>query len=263
VTADNDEAMFVQWTRVGDDLSGSITFARLGAPVSTERNFLGGPAQPDLLNELARDVDTEKVAFTGTVAGDSVRLQQGSGALATRYNGRIDGDALKLTLPSPGGDVSDVRLSEASRSDFDGEVRRIRAAEKRRADTTRQRRMKADREALAEIATVATAFQRALGPDSSDDPCKYMTSAVRQGLVEGSGRDLAGTSCRVIARENAVGSVAPRGTPKITLREYIRNGLDDEAHNGAQVRWPALNSSHLYVELAKNDGQWRVVNYSS
>ena len=94
VSQDSQSAIFVQWTRTGDDVSGSLSAAHVTQPQTMpHRRASSRPPRP-----LGRS-SSRPGRFTGTVRDDSVRLLIGSGALSNRVNGRLDGDTLELTIP--------------------------------------------------------------------------------------------------------------------------------------------------------------------
>ena len=146
MAADSTGALLVEWTRVGDDVSGSLTQARLLAPTPV---LLGNDA---LLREKPREIPQASSPFTGTVNGDGVRLQLAGSALGTRVNGQLDGDALKLIFtPDNGGGPETVRFNPASHKDFNATVARLRAADAARSRKATAARLRADATAKAEI----------------------------------------------------------------------------------------------------------------
>jgi hypothetical protein len=100
-------AVYVTWTRSDRSLTGELTRA--------------------LIPARAAGVRTDRVGFTGTVAGSSVslRLAHGLGA-RKRLSGTLAGNT--LTLDYPGGDasVSTIRLRRADRQAFGRELASLR-----------------------------------------------------------------------------------------------------------------------------------------
>lgn len=96
-------AVFVQWTRAGDDVSG--TFSEATQP---EGGFRQASAP-----------------FKGTVRDGSVMLQIRSGVATLPINGRLDGDTLELTIPRQGGALT-RRLTSASKDDYTKAMQDIR-----------------------------------------------------------------------------------------------------------------------------------------
>ena len=144
MAADNTSALLVEWTRVGDDVSGSLTQARLAEPTPV---LFGDDA---LLRDKPREMQQGSSPFTGAVSGDSVRLQLAGSALGTRVNGQLDGDALKLIFtPDSGGGPETVRFDSASRKDFNAAVARLRAADAARSRKATTARLRADATAKA------------------------------------------------------------------------------------------------------------------
>jgi len=105
------------------------------------------------------------------VRDDSVRLLIGSSTQTNRVNGRLDGDTLELTIPQEQGMLT-RRLKSAREGDYTKAVQGIRDHEQQRkaaASAARARKQRADRIAITRVASM---FQKALDPDSSDDPCR-------------------------------------------------------------------------------------------
>ena len=170
---DDESAIQVKWTRTGDDVSGSLSAAQITQAPAQAELFSTAPAPGEIQDQTA--------AFTGTVRDSSVRLLLGSGTQTNRVNGRLDGDTLEITIPQEQG-VLTRRLEPAGDGDYAKAVQQIRDHEQQRkvaakAALTRKRR--ADK---VEIKRVATAFQKALNPSSGDDPCRYVTSTVKQNV---------------------------------------------------------------------------------
>jgi len=106
LSKDADSAVFVTWTRVGDDVSGSLSAAEIAQP------------QPGLFQTVTPgQVVPQTASFTGTVRDGSVRLLIGAGTATNRINGRLDGDTLELTIPLDQGALT-RRLTSASGDDY-------------------------------------------------------------------------------------------------------------------------------------------------
>ena len=173
LSTDDTSAIFVQWTRTGNDVSGTLSTAEATRPQARTELFSTAPAPGQLRQQ--------KGPFTGTVRDKSVRLLIGAGAQTNRVNGRLDGDTLELTIPGHQG-VIIRRLEPAGDGDYTKALQAIRGREQQRklaAKAALARKQRADRVA---ITRVATAFQKALNPGSSDDPCRYVTSKVRRNV---------------------------------------------------------------------------------
>jgi hypothetical protein len=154
LAADNTSALLVEWTRVGDDVSGSLTQARLAEPTPV---LFGDDT---LLREKPREMQQGSSPFTGSVSGDSVRLRLAGSALGTQVNGQLDGDALKLIFtPDGGGGPETVHFDPASRKDFNAAVARLRAADAARSRKATTARLQADATDKAAITRVASAYQ--------------------------------------------------------------------------------------------------------
>ena len=196
LAADSTSALLVERTRVSDDMSGSLTQARLAQPTPV---LFGDDA---LLREKPREMQQGSSPFTGTVSGDSVRLRLAGSALGTRVNGRLDGDTLKLifTQDNAGGPET-VRFNPASRKDFNAAVARLRAADAARSGAkATAARLPADQTDKAGIRRVATAYEKTLDPGSSDDPCRYLSAAAKEEVVHRSPPEAAACGCTTLIR---------------------------------------------------------------
>lgn len=170
LSKDDTSAIFVQWTRTGNDVSGTLSTAEVTQPEAQTALFSTAPAPGQIQQQTG--------PFTGTVRDDSVRLLIGSGTQTNRVNGRLDGDTLELTIPQDQG-VLARRLKPAGGGDYAKAVQQIRYHERRRkvaAKAAQARKQRVDKSA---ITRVATAFQKALNPASTDDPCRYVTAKVK------------------------------------------------------------------------------------
>jgi len=92
MSRDDRLAIYVKWTRTGDDVSGSLSANEVAQPQAASQAgfFSTAPAPGQIVQQRA--------TFTGTVRDDSGRLLIGSGMLSNRINGRLDGDTLELTV---------------------------------------------------------------------------------------------------------------------------------------------------------------------
>lgn len=244
---DTRSALLVEWTRVGDDVSGSMTRAQLVVPQPS------GLADDRVAAGVAREIARDIRPFTGTIGGDSVRLRFTDGNLPPRINGRRDGDTLTLTLTGDDGPPT-LRLTSGSRQDFDKAVGQMRAAEKRRAGRARTTLEGSDAADRVAIKRVATAYRKALDPGSPDDPCRYLTAAAKAAAVADPAPDAPRGDCKAVVRTKAQadeGSPLPKnlGAAKI----YLRDGLSD---TGTQLRFAAIPNNP--INLLKENGQWRI-----
>jgi len=246
---DDESAIGVKWTRVGDDVSGSMTRAQL--VVSEASRFASDPVAAGVPREVTRD----SRPFTGTISGDSVRLLFTDGNLPPQINGRRDGDALTLTLTGTDGPPT-LRLTSGLREDFDRVVQQIGAAEKRRAGKARAKLDGSDAADRVAIKRVATAYRKALDPGSPDDPCRYLTAAAKAAVVADPASDAPSGDCKAVVRYNAQaaeGSPLPKnlGAAKI----YLRDALSD---TGTQLRFAGVPNNP--INLLQENGQWRIAN---
>jgi len=259
VARDNGSAVLIEWTRVGDDLSGSMTQARL-VNAAPDR-----PVDSRLADEVPRDVQRDTSPFTGTISDRSVRLQFSNLLSAGQVNGRLDDGALKLTIAGSDG-LKTVQLSRASREEFNAAITQLRSAEVRRGNTARTKRERADAVAQTAITRVATAYQAALDPSSPDDPCRYLTADAKAELLGGATAALAARGCKAVVRlreRELHRAPYPKklGPPKIDLRQVIdvpsqsTGGLA----GGAEVRFPAIPNQPIGV--LQDEGQWRIAKY--
>jgi hypothetical protein len=257
MAADDTSALLVEWTRVGDDLSGSLTQARLAEPAPV---LLGDTT---LLREKPREMQQGSSPFTGTVSRDSVRLRLAGSALGTQLNGQLDGDTLKLIFTQDKGPET-IRLNSASRKDFDAAVARLRAADATRSRKARAAREQADAKAKAAITRVATAYQRALDPGSSDDPCRYLSAAAKGDIVTDRTLEAPAGGCTALVRFYQRGASAPPkrlGAAEIELRTLVRvpGGSGGNLADGAELRFAAMRNEP--IGLVHEDGQWRIAEY--
>jgi len=240
---DASSAVSVQWKRVGDDVSGSISTTEVTKP------------ETGVFAEPAGEIKQQSEAFTGTVEGDSVRLQAG-GALGTRINGRLDGDNLELAIPQDGG-VQTVQLKPGDKSDYAKAVQQVRANVKRGKDEAQARRVREQRAARTEIMRVAVAFQKALDPKSSDDPCRYLTPELRRKILALA--DSKNCTAAIRDSEARYGQPlyeGPQGVAKIEFGSTDQPGASD-----ALVTWrPDRRSSDSQAEagFTKQEGRWLV-----
>ena len=240
VAQDGSTALLIAWTRVGDDVSGSMTRAQLVVPEPSR--FVDAR----LASEVPREVKRNSRPFTGTSSGDSVRLALADGQLGSRVNGRLDGDALTLMLTGDNGPRT-LRLTTGTRREFDTAVQHMRATETRRARLARATRERADATAGIAIVRVATAYERALDPDSPDDPCRYMTAAARADVVADASSGAPTGGCKAIVRyyeSRANGSARPRdlGAATVELGAPVRvpappGSFRPSQVDGAEVRF--------------------------
>jgi hypothetical protein len=245
---DSNSALLLEWTRVGDDVSGSMTRAQLVVSEASQS------ADDRVAAGMAREVTRDSQAFTGTISGHSVRLQFGGGALGGRVNGKLDGDELTLVVTGDGGPPT-LRLTSSSRQDFEKAARQMRAAETRRAAKARAKLEGSDAADRVAIKRVATAYRKALDAGSPDDPCRYLTVAARAAVVADRAPD-APRGCKAVVRFNAQaaeGDPLPRnlGAAKI----YLRDPLSD---TGTQVRFAGVPNNP--IDLRQENGQWRIAN---
>ena len=263
---DDTGAVFVEWKRVGDDVSGSLSAAEVNQP-QPQQGLFQAAAQPP--GEITQQTGT----FTGTVSDDSVRLQIGSGAASNRVNGRLDGDTLELTLPQDQG-VETVHLKPADKDDYTKAVQDIRDRETRRkadAKAAQARKQRADR---VKIIRVATAFQKALDPRSPDDPCRYLTPELRDDIVSGAEARAFNESAADIPCKRAIrDSERERQSPLYTGQQGVASirflsslialrGIGQAGPPGAVVTWrPASGRgvlSQSQTSFAEQDGKWLV-----
>ena len=259
---DASSTLLVEWTRVGDDVSGSMTRAQLVVPEA--RRF----ADDRLAGEVPREVQRESRPFTGTVSGGSVRLQFTESLLGARINGRLDGNVLTLTLTGDSGPPT-LQLTSGTRREFDTAVRRMRAAEARRARRARETREQLDARAGIAIERVATAYEKALDPGSPDDPCRYMTAAARADVVANVSSDAPAGSCKAIVRfyeRRADGGARPKdlGAATVELGAPVPvpaapGGFGASQVEGAEVRF--ANVENHPVGLIMEHGRWRIAKY--
>ena len=161
------------------------------------------------------------------------------------------------------------RLKPAGDGDYTKAIQQIRDREQQRKAAAKAALARKQRTDRVEITRVATAFQKALSPSSSDDPCRYVTSDLKQnirGFDFGSGRPTCTNAIRDSDAElrNPV-SKAPLGVAAIKfgplppLTVSFNSGPD-----GAVVTWrpkpepdsPVVDSRRtMFIE---EGGRWLV-----
>jgi hypothetical protein len=97
LSADSSGVMYVQWTRSGDTISGSLTQSSL----------------------QSGKIKAQNDAFTGTISGSGVTLVFGQGSgVNTNITGTFSSSQLSLSFPQTDGSMSQVDLAAASLSDY-------------------------------------------------------------------------------------------------------------------------------------------------
>jgi multidrug efflux pump subunit AcrB len=260
LSKDDTSAIFVQWTRTGDDVSGTLSTAEVTQPQAKTEIFSTAPPPGQIQQQTG--------PFTGTVRDDSVRLLIGSGTQTNRVNGRLDGDTLELTIPQEQG-VLTRRLKPAGDGDYTDALQNIRVHEQQRKAAAKAAQVRKQRADKIEITRVATAFQKALSPASSDDPCRYVTSKVTQnvrGFDFGSGRP----SCTKAIRDSDAESSRPVSEPPLGIATITFGPLPpltasfDSGPDGAVVTWRPKPDPDSLVDdsrrtmFIEQNGRWLV-----
>jgi hypothetical protein len=261
---DNTSALFVEWKRVGDDVSGSVSAAQVNQP---QTSLFQAAAQPP------GEITEQTAGFTGTVSDNSVRLQIGSGATSNRVNGRLDGEALELTLPQDQG-VQMLKLKPAGKRDYTKAVQDIRDREARRKADARAAQASKQRADRKTITRVATAFQKALDPSSPNDPCGYLTPELRDDIVSTANAtapnpDIANIPCTQAIRDSERKResplyTGPQGVASIRFLSSLiaLRGIGQAGPPGAVVTWrPASGRgvlSQSETSFVEQGGKWLV-----
>jgi hypothetical protein len=264
LASDNTSALFVEWKRVGNDVSGSVSAAEVNQP---QTGLFQAAAQPP------GEITEQTSGFTGTVSDDSVRLTIGAGATSNRVNGRLDGDTLELTIPQDSG-AETLRLKPAGKDDYTEAVQDIRDREARRkadAKAAQTRKQRADR---ATITRVATAFQKALDPSNPNDPCGYLTPELRDDIVSTANAtapnpDVADIPCTQAIRDSERKRerplyTGPQGVARIRFLSSLiaLRGIGQAGPPGAVVTWrPASGRgvlSQSETSFVEQGGKWLV-----
>jgi hypothetical protein len=104
-------ALFLQWTRSGDSVIGSVVEAYFKPPGATQMSHL-------------------YKAFTGVVSGSSVALKMSVGALDTpeTWNGTLSGSDLTLSLPNQDGTLSTQYFHASTIGDYTSEVANLQVS---------------------------------------------------------------------------------------------------------------------------------------
>lgn len=123
--------VFVQWTRDGSAVSGTLRQA--------------------LLSEDQAQVRESSAAITGTVQDGALTLQVGGQLLGSAISGRFKGDELELDYPGVDGGVVEIKLSSDDAAGYNSQLGALRASAQQ---TKREQDVQAAQ---------ATATQRARG----------------------------------------------------------------------------------------------------
>lgn len=103
--------IFIQWTRSGAAISGSIELTGPGSPPGTE-------------------VSTQQSAFTGTIAGGGLTLQlEQTLYLATTLTGRIRGPGITLTFPGANNSLVPVTFAPDTTAAYNRAVHVLQISE--------------------------------------------------------------------------------------------------------------------------------------
>lgn len=260
LSKDDTSAIFVQWKRTGDDVSGSLSTAEVTQPQAQAELFSTAPPPGQIQRQTG--------AFTGTVRDGSVRLLIGSGPQTNRVNGRLDGDTLELTIPQDEG-VLTPRLKPAGDGDYTKAVQEIRDREQKRNTAAMAAQARKQRSDKVAITRVATAFQKALNPASTDDPCRYVTAKVKANVL-GSDDPSTLPSCTKAIRDSDADlskpvSKAPFGVAAIKFGPLPPlTASFDSGPDGAVVTWRPKPDPDSFVDdsrrtmLIEQSGRWLV-----
>ena len=148
--ADN-AALFVEWTRNDDDLTGTLVQTRLS-------------------DEDPTQVETDRVPLRGTVDGENVTLELGSTIGGNNLTGRLDGDTLELTFPGDDGDLQRLEFKEGDQNTYNTAAEQVRQrAADARAEQEEAEAKEADRQAAQEeVDTAAARVSEALNALDSE-----------------------------------------------------------------------------------------------
>jgi hypothetical protein len=134
---DSTSAVFVQWTRTGNTVQGSMSVADLDSAEDTS-------------------VTTYDVAFTGTVGGHSVSLTftrlLGS---ATTVAGQLGGSNSVLSLPQSDGSLQSITLHPAATAEYNADLVALRTTANANQQAADQASVVAAQSAAAAAAQVA------------------------------------------------------------------------------------------------------------
>jgi hypothetical protein len=105
---------FIQWTRAGNSVTGSLQSATFKQP-------------------LGSGLQSSQVSFTGTITGNGVTLQLNSALLGdtTSLNGQLGGSGFTLTFPGQHGSLIMITFTPAQTADYNGAVRELELSQYR------------------------------------------------------------------------------------------------------------------------------------
>ena len=121
-----------------------------------------------------------------------------------------------------------------------------------------------DAKAKVEIMRVATAYEKALDPGSSDDPCRCLSAAAKEDVVTDPAPEAPAGGCTTLIRFLLRGATAPPkrlGAAEIDLRTLVRvpGGSRGNLADGAELRFAAMPNDP--IGLVHERGQWRIAEY--
>lgn len=176
--SDSSTTLFVQWTRTGSVVSGTLDVAYL---------------QPN-----ATKVTNESQPFTGTLAGGDVTLVVGQSFLgATNISGTFDGSTLTLSIPNSDGSLAQIVLRPASLSGYNHDIAALKGvAQQNLAAQQQAQRQQAVAAAQAaarqQVDKAIAAVQSDLQGLSQDSNFSNVLAGVASDLVQ-TNTDLAST----------------------------------------------------------------------
>lgn len=152
---------------------------------------------------------------------------------------------------------------DPSRKDFNKPVR-LRAVDVARARKASATPLQADATARAQVARIATAYEKAVDPGSSDDPCPYLSAAARADVIDDPPSEAPAGGCTTLIRcyERDRASPPKRlGGAELDLRTLVSvpGASGGNLADGAGVRFAAIPNDA--IGLVHEGGQWRIAEY--
>jgi hypothetical protein len=182
-------------TAVRRAVRGSLTGARRCAtarPREQGQSDRRASPRPQLgaVGEISARTRRERSRAFWQLAG-TARSAPGStvSSTATRWSS----SSRRTTEAAPG-----PCANQASREDFSKTFARLPTADAARSPEASTARLRADEKGTAEIARVAAAYDTALDPGSSDDPCRYLSA--KQDIVTDRTLDAPAGGCTILIR---------------------------------------------------------------
>jgi hypothetical protein len=161
-------ALFVQWTRSGNQLTGDLQQARIDSGSDSSGT---------------ESVANQSVSFTGTVNGSSVTLALSQGLGATQnLTGTLAGSTLDLNYPAQDGGITTIQMASGTAADFNRDLANLQG-QVQTANTQAQQAQAAQQQANS-VAGDASTVQNDLGSLQSEVSGSSGTSSLGSDMAQ-------------------------------------------------------------------------------